>query len=156
MEYNGYTANVEFDDEAGVFHGQVLDLRDVITFEATSVEGLRAEFRASVDDYLSWCEERGEEPDRPFSGRFVVRLDPQMHRAASVCAGRTDVSLNDWMIGAVEAALDHEWERDRGASTKSRLRTDVAEGLEQARRGELTPGEDVRERIRRKSRQRRT
>lgn len=68
MEYQGYTAVVEFDDEAGVFHGAVRHLRDVITFEGTSVEELRQAFRDSVDDYVEFCARRGKEPDRPYSG----------------------------------------------------------------------------------------
>ncbi len=68
LRYNGYTGHVEFDDEAGLFHGEVIDLRDVITFQGTSVEELERAFRDSVDDYLEFCEERGEEPDKPSPG----------------------------------------------------------------------------------------
>ena len=65
LNYNGYTGRVEFDDEAGLFHGEVLGLRDVVTFQGRSVEELEHAFRDSIDDYLAFCEERGEEPDRP-------------------------------------------------------------------------------------------
>lgn len=58
LNYRGYTGRAEFDDEAGIFHGEVLDLRDVITFQGTSVEGLEQAFRDSVDDYLEFCAER--------------------------------------------------------------------------------------------------
>lgn len=57
-----------------MFHGEVIDLRDVITFQGTSVEELERAFQDSVDDYLEFCEERGEEPDKPFSGRLMLRL----------------------------------------------------------------------------------
>ena len=63
LEYKGYKGHTEFDDEAGLSHGEVLDLRDVITFQGTSVEELEKEFRVSVDDYLEFCKERGGEPD---------------------------------------------------------------------------------------------
>src|SRR5918997_5423209 len=82
LEYKGYTGRVEFDHEAMLFHGEVIDLRDVVTFQGTSVEELEEAFRDSVDDYLEFCEKRGEEPDRPFSGRLMLRVSPQLHRQA--------------------------------------------------------------------------
>lgn len=103
MKYKGYSAEVEFDGEQEVLHGRVVDLNDVITFEATSVEGLRAAFQGSVDDYLEWCRKDGREPERPFSGRILLRLDPQLHRAATCAASRAGVSLNEWLVEAVRA-----------------------------------------------------
>lgn len=94
LEYRGYKGRVEFDDEAGVFHGEVVDTRDVITFGGTSVEELEQAFRDSVDDYLEFCSERDEEPDRPFSGRLMVRLPPHLHRRLYVDAKREGKSLN--------------------------------------------------------------
>jgi predicted HicB family RNase H-like nuclease len=69
LTYKGYTGTVDLDAEAGVFHGQVPDLHDVVTFEGRSVEEVERAFRDSVDDYLEMCRERGEEPDRPSSAR---------------------------------------------------------------------------------------
>lgn len=69
LEYKGYTAQVELDAEAGLLHGEVLDTRDVITFQGKSVDELQEAFRESIDDYLEFCAQRGEEPDRSFSGR---------------------------------------------------------------------------------------
>jgi len=94
LEYKGYTGNVEFDAEAGLFHGEVLDTRDVITFQGTSVEDLQQAFRDSVDDYLDFCRERNEEPDKPFSGRLMVRLSSDLHRKLYVEARRGGKSLN--------------------------------------------------------------
>ena len=65
MEYRGYRATVAFDDDAGLFHGEVAGTRDVITFEGESVHDLKREFAASVDSYLAFCEERGRAPDMP-------------------------------------------------------------------------------------------
>ena len=59
MEYKDYVGSVEFDDEAGVFYGEVINTRDVITFQGESVEELRTALRESVDDYLAFCAERG-------------------------------------------------------------------------------------------------
>ena len=76
MTYKGYRAKVEFDYDAGVLHGQVVNTRDVIFFEGTSVEELNREFRFSIDDYLAMCAERGEEPDKPFSGESASQDQP--------------------------------------------------------------------------------
>lgn len=97
LEYNGYTGQVEFDDEAGLFHGEVLDTRDVITFQGTTVEELEQAFRDSIDDYLEFCAERGEEPDKPFSGKLMVRLNPALHRRLYLEAKRLGKSLNQYI-----------------------------------------------------------
>lgn len=72
MSYKGYTATVEFDDEAGILHGEVADITDVVTFQAASMDELRQEFRISVDNYLDYCAEHGREPDDP-AGHAVPR-----------------------------------------------------------------------------------
>jgi len=97
LKYKGYTGQAEFDDGAGLFHGEVLDLRDVVAFQGKCVEELEQAFRDSIDDYLEFCEERGEEPDRPFSGRLMLRLSPRVHRDAYVRARREGKSLNQWI-----------------------------------------------------------
>jgi len=104
LSYKGYTGHVEYDDEAGVFHGEVLDVRDVITFQGKSVEEIEQAFRESVDDYLDFCEQRGEEPDKPFSGRLMLRLPPHLHRKVYVNAVREGKSLNQWIAERLERA----------------------------------------------------
>ncbi len=93
----GYRGRVAFDDEAGLFHGEVLDLKDVITFQGKSVEELEYAFRDSIDEYLAFCQERGEEPDNPFPGRLMLRLPPALHREVYVQARREGTSLNQWI-----------------------------------------------------------
>ncbi len=102
LEHKGYTGRVEFDDEAGLFHGEVIDLRDVVTFQGKSVQELEEAFRDSVDDYLEFCEERGEEPDKPFSGRLMLRLTPNLHRRAYTRARQEGKSLNQWIVEKLE------------------------------------------------------
>ena len=94
MNYKGYTGYAEYDDSARVFHGEIVDTRDVITFEGTSVDEIEEAFRESVDDYLDFCAQRGEPPDRPFSGRLMVRLPPDLHRQLFIQARRAGKSLN--------------------------------------------------------------
>jgi predicted HicB family RNase H-like nuclease len=104
MIYNGYQAAIEFDDEAELFHGEVAGLRDVITFQGKSVAELKKAFKESVADYLAFCKERSEEPEKPFSGQFVVRTNPTAHRQAALMAKRQGVSLNTWVTTVIEAA----------------------------------------------------
>ena len=104
MSYKGYRATVAYDDEAGIFHGEVTGTRDVITFEGTSVEQLRKEFRFSIDDYLTVCAERGRQPDKPFSGKIPLRVAPKVHRAATAAAKAAGKSLNAWLAETVEQA----------------------------------------------------
>ena len=106
MEYKGYRAAVTFDDEADVFHGEVVDTRDVIVFEGTSVAQLKKEFKFSIDDYLKVCEERGRTPDKPYSGKIPLRIPPEVHRAAATAAKTQGKSLNTWIAEAVEEAVE--------------------------------------------------
>lgn len=64
LEHQGYIGKVEFDDEAGIFHGEIVNTRDVITFQGESVAELTNAFRESVDEYLAFCRQRGESPER--------------------------------------------------------------------------------------------
>ncbi|MGA0565573.1 type II toxin-antitoxin system HicB family antitoxin [Ancylobacter sp. VNQ12] len=105
MHYKGYEAVVEFDEEAEIFHGEVLNLRDVITFQGASAAELKQAFADSVEDYLAFCKERGEEPEKPFSGQFVVRTEPDLHKAVSTAARRAGVSLNKWVTSTLERAV---------------------------------------------------
>ncbi|MEQ8849719.1 type II toxin-antitoxin system HicB family antitoxin [Botrimarina sp.] len=105
LQHNGYCGRVEFDDEAGVFHGEVIGLRDVVTFEATNVRDLRKAFRESVDDYLAFCAERGEAPEKPCSGKFVLRVSPELHRRANQLAAASGKSLNAWIAEQLEQSV---------------------------------------------------
>jgi predicted HicB family RNase H-like nuclease len=105
MEYKGYIGKVEFDDEAGIFHGEVINTRDVITFQGESVAELKKAFHESVDDYLAFCRERGEAPDKPFSGQFVTRIPPDLHRQVSLAASISGKSLNAWVGDQLKAAV---------------------------------------------------
>lgn len=97
MEYKGYKAKVEFDDSVDVFHGQVIGLKDVITFEGITVEELYQSFKDSVDDYLEFCEELGQEPEKEFSGKFIIRIPPDLHRELCTNAKIENKSLNQYV-----------------------------------------------------------
>ena len=102
MKYKDYLADVQFDDETGIFHGEVINTRDVITFQGASVKELRKAFKDSIEDYLAFCKERGEEPDKPFSGQFVVRVPPEVHRRVFAAAKKAGQSLNAWISKTLE------------------------------------------------------
>jgi predicted HicB family RNase H-like nuclease len=102
MEYKGYIGIVEFDDEAGIFHGEVINLRDVITFQGESVQELRQAFQDSVEDYLAFCAERNEEAEKPFSGTFTLRIPPELHRDIALQAKLAHKSLNSWVAEVLE------------------------------------------------------
>lgn len=97
MTYKGYSAHIEFDEKAGLFHGEVIDTKDVITFQGTSVTELKKAFKDSIDDYLAFCKERKEEPDKPFSGKFVLRIPKELHRKIYIKAIKNGQSINNFI-----------------------------------------------------------
>jgi predicted HicB family RNase H-like nuclease len=105
MEYKGYIGKVEIDEEAGLLHGEIINIRDVITFEGQTVEELHQAFRDSIEDYLVFCAQRGEVAEKPFSGKFVIRLPAELHRQAYIKAKLADKSLNRWVTEILETAV---------------------------------------------------
>ena len=102
MKYKGYTGHVEYDDEAKIFHGEVLGIKDVITFQGTTVDEIERSFKESVDDYLVFCKERGEDPDKPFSGRFNLRIPPELHAKLTIAAQLQGESLNNYVTRVLQ------------------------------------------------------
>jgi predicted HicB family RNase H-like nuclease len=94
MTYKGYIGVARVDDEAGVIRGKVVNTRDTITFQGKSVDEARTAFEDSVDDYLEFCESLGEAPEKPFSGKFLVRLTPGVHRDLAAVAQAKGLSVN--------------------------------------------------------------
>ena len=101
MEYKGYIGEVTFDAEGHIFHGEVINTRDVITFQGESVSELETAFHDSVDDYVSWCEEDGIEPEKPYSGKFNLRLSPELHKEVAITARLMKMSINKFVEKAV-------------------------------------------------------
>jgi len=96
MNYKGYSARIEYDDDDGIFFGQVAGLRDGIGFHADTVEGLRTAFHEAVDDYLAICAKIGKEPDREYSGKVMFRLHPSLHARIAKTAELAGMSINQW------------------------------------------------------------
>jgi len=104
IEYQGYVARIEVDEDEKALHGRVINIGDVVTFEASSAPQLLREFRRSMEDYFAFCKKRGEEPEKPFSGKFVLRVDPAIHRAIAAAADREAKSINKWAEEALARA----------------------------------------------------
>ena len=105
MKYKGYAGHVVYDDEAKIFHGEVLGLKDVITFQGSTVHDLEKAFKDSVNDYLSFCIERGEKPEKPYSGKFNLRIYPELHAQLVVEAAKHQESLNEFIMHTLERAV---------------------------------------------------
>ena len=97
MNYKGYGCTIRFDDEADIFHGEVTGLRDVVIFQGRTVDEVNSAFRESIDDYIEFCVRRGETPDKPYSGRFLLRVDPALHRRLVELGMNEGESLNSWI-----------------------------------------------------------
>lgn len=96
MNYKGYSARVEYDDDDGIFFGQVAGLRDGIGFHADTVENLRTAFHEAVDDYIETCAKVGKEPEREYSGKVMFRLNPELHARIAKAAELAGMSINQW------------------------------------------------------------
>ena len=96
MRYKGYPARIEYSDEDGCFVGRVAGIRDIITFHGESVGGVREAFEEAVDFYLDSCDKRGEPPNKPYSGKLLLRIDPEVHAKIAEAAEVSGVSINQW------------------------------------------------------------
>jgi predicted HicB family RNase H-like nuclease len=105
MTYKGYAARIEYSDEDGCFVGRVAGIRDIITFDGESVEELRRAFEEALDFYLTTCAKRGETPQKPYSGKLMLRIPPEVHAHAAMMAEAQGKSLNQWAAEVLANAL---------------------------------------------------
>ena len=116
MEYKGYVAAIEYDDVGDVLCGHVVNTQSpVATFEASDVEGLKREFKISIDEYLKFCKEEGIEPAKPYSGKVNVNLGPSLHRKVTLVAMEDGMTAGAWIKRAVRECLtpEHVWKIGR-------------------------------------------
>ena len=104
MTHKGYTARVEYDERDNIFVGRVLGIRTMISFHGKTVDQLRKEFRSVVEDYVSDCKEQGVHPEKPASGKILLRVPPEVHGAALVAAKASGKSLNQWATEILQKA----------------------------------------------------
>jgi predicted HicB family RNase H-like nuclease len=124
MMYKGYTTSMVFDTEDKIIIGRVLDVDDIITFHGKSVSEFEKIFHVVVDDYLSSCKKIGSVPERPASGRLMLRVAPTVHAAALKAATRSGVSLNKWAEQAISLASCRS-----ASQMKSRGKTRTQQGV---------------------------
>ena len=105
MRYKAYLGSVSYDDEAEVFYGLVFGIKDVVTFQGRSVGEIKQAFKDSVNDYLDFCKERGEKPDKPYSGKFNLRIPPELHAKLDMTAKNNGESLNSFVAKTLERAV---------------------------------------------------
>ena len=109
MSYKGYTASMVFDAEDTIIVGRVLDIDDIISFHGESVLEFESNFHAAIEDYLVAAKELGSAPEKPASGKVMLRIAPEVHAAALKAAARSGTSLNKWAEGALgKAARDRK------------------------------------------------
>ena len=107
MKYKGYEAVVKYSDEDETFVGEVINTRDMLIFEGNDVAEIEQSFHAVVDEYLEDCDKESREPDKPFSGQFVMRVDPKLHRELFIQAKHSGQSLNAYVQDKLSQAVDN-------------------------------------------------
>jgi predicted HicB family RNase H-like nuclease len=105
MTFQGYTARVDYDERDDILVGRILGLRSIISFHGKTVEELRRQFKAAVKDYLDDCAEQGVSPEKPASGKLLIRVPPEVHSQALVKAQAEGKSLNQWATEALQQAI---------------------------------------------------
>ncbi len=106
LKYKGYTGNVNFSADDKVFHGRVLGITDIISFEGTSVKELEKDFKGAIDDYIDLCHKTKKEPEKPFSGKFVLRIPSDLHCNIALEAKKQNKSINKWVVDTCKNAIE--------------------------------------------------
>lgn len=104
--YKGYAATVEFDPDDEIFVGRLAGINDIVGFHADSVADLKAAFHEAVDDYVEACAKVGKPAERPYSGKVMFRVRPEVHAKAALAAQLAGKSLNQWAEETLSAAAD--------------------------------------------------
>lgn len=104
LEYKGYKAIIVFEPDDECFVGHLVGINDIIGFHGTTVEELKTAFHESVDDYIETCRKVGKLPERPYSGKVMFRIDPEIHAKAALAAQLKGISLNQWAEEVMEKA----------------------------------------------------
>jgi predicted HicB family RNase H-like nuclease len=104
LNYKGYIARIDADLDDGILVGRVINTSDIIGFHGVTISEAIESYHAVIDEYLEDCKQRGKDPNKPYSGKFNLRLSPQLHSEIAAAAVKTGKSLNQWVIDALEKA----------------------------------------------------
>lgn len=105
LEYKGYNGTVEYSADDNILFGKVIGIKSLISYEGDSVETLKADFEAAVDDYLADCAEHNITPEKIYKGSLNVRFSPETHRQAALIAFSQHISLNQFIENAVNEKI---------------------------------------------------
>jgi len=106
LHYRDYVGSLELSERDGVFHGKVIGVKALISFEGDSVNSIIEDFHNAVDEYLKFCADNGKEPEKAFKGSFNVRVGPDLHRRAVLTASARCVSLNALVEDAIRQSVE--------------------------------------------------
>lgn len=98
------SVNIEYSDEDQLLIGDVAGIRDVIGLHGESISELRRAFEEAVDDYLETCERQGREPQKTYSGKLSLRLEPTLHASVAAKAELAEKSINRWVSDILSKA----------------------------------------------------
>lgn len=104
MKYKGYTGTVEYSEKDACLFGRLVGIDDIISYEGESVSEIQQAFHEAVDDYLSDCAAAGKQPNKPYSGKFILRLDPELHARLALQAQEAGKSLNQYAVDVLAHA----------------------------------------------------
>ena len=107
MNYRGYAARIEYDAEDLIFVGRLAGIKDIAVFHGTTVDELETAFHETVDHYLEVCERTGHPAQKPYSGRLLLRIEPETHAAMAVAADLSGMSINQWAASALREAVQN-------------------------------------------------
>lgn len=108
LEYKKYIAQLNFDLEDGIIIGKVTNTKDIISFHASNLSDIKQVFKDIIDTYLKTCKEEGIEASKPYSGKFNLRITPDLHRELSIEAAQEGVSLNDLTEQLLKSSLSNK------------------------------------------------
>ena len=101
LTYQGYAARIEFSSDDECFIGHIAGIQDTVGFHGESVTELKAAFEEAVIDYLETCKAVGKAPQKPYSGKLMLRLRPEIHAAVATAAQLSGLSINQWASDAL-------------------------------------------------------
>lgn len=107
MKYKNFEASIKYSDEDETFIGEVINISDILVFDGATVEEVKESFHAVVDEYIEDCLKEGKEPQKPFSGKFMTRINPALHQRVFIKAKKSGISMNKFVEEALEEKVSN-------------------------------------------------
>jgi len=97
MKYGDYVGTIEFDTDDKILYGKVIGISDEITYEGNTLDELETDFRETIDEYIEFCKEIDKIPEKSFSGKILLRTNPDLHSKIALSAQKQGKSVNSWL-----------------------------------------------------------